>query len=136
MPILWLFLQRFLRVPSPFISNLLGLSGRLFLIGDSPLARALAGAGVRMSALAAGWQTTTVPQTTIRAHFYEALDVHRDFFAEVAFDCAFSLDQGTEMVDFLLGKIGDLLLWIDLRPVQKRQGACTPNAVNISQPNG
>src|SRR5690242_13246455 len=60
----------------------------LLLVGNRSAARTLARTGVGVRALAANRQATAMPQTAIRAHLDVTLDVHRDLFAEVAFDGA------------------------------------------------
>src|SRR5436853_2047322 len=64
------------------------LGRRLLLVGHSAAPRSFASAGVGMTALAANRQTAPVPKAAIRAHLDVTLDVHRDFLAKVAFDCA------------------------------------------------
>ena len=72
-------------------------------------------------------------ETAISAHFDETLDVHRDFFAQIAFHGAFIFDQGTNLVDLVLGQVGDLLFGIDASSVQQREGPGTPDSVDIRE---
>jgi hypothetical protein len=89
-----------------------------------------------MSTLTASRQTATMPQSAIRTHFHQALDIHRDFLAEIALDRAFPFDQIPEMIHFLLGKIAHFLFRVYLRPMKKRQSTGPPDAIDIGQPDG
>jgi hypothetical protein len=73
-----------------------------------------------MGALPTRRQTAPVPQAAISAHFHQALDIHRNFFAKIALNRAFALDQSTKMIDFFLRQIPDLLSRVYLRPMKKR----------------
>ena len=73
-------------------------------------------------ALAADRQIAAVAAATIALNVDQALDVHRDVFARVAFDVAFLLDHLADAVDLVLAQILDLLERIDLR---RRQNACS-----------
>src|SRR5579864_7298647 len=102
MPLLTTFFSFFLKVfffpvfAGAFaMDSSLGLGGCFLLIGDGPAARSLTGSRVGMGPLTAHRQTAAMTKTAISAHFDEALDIHRDFLAEVAFDSAFILNQGT-----------------------------------------
>jgi hypothetical protein len=46
-----------------------------------------------VGALAAHRQAAAVPQAAIGTHFDVALDVHRDFLAQIAFDRAFGFEN-------------------------------------------
>src|SRR6185436_1077730 len=61
------------------------LTRSLFLVRHRAAARALAGSRIGVRALAAHRQATAMPQSAIRPHLDVTLDIHRDFFAEVAF---------------------------------------------------
>src|SRR3954449_4268029 len=97
------FLKVFLRLPAPsFFSfsgrpasaaaSLFAMSDH-FLLGDRALARALAGAGVGLGALAAHRQCAAVPQPAVAADLHQPLDVHRDLLAEIALDTTLVLDH-------------------------------------------
>ena len=66
-----------------------------------------------MGPLAADRQAAAMPQSAIGAHFDVTLDVQRDFLAEIAFDRAFVFEDLTDVVDFFLRQISDLLVRID-----------------------
>src|ERR1700685_2481681 len=63
-----------------------GLGRRFLLVRDGALAWTFARARIGVRALPPNRQTTPVPQSAIGAHLHQALDVHRDFLAQVAFD--------------------------------------------------
>src|ERR1043166_7857982 len=67
----------------------------LLLVRDGAAARTLAGTGVGVGALATNRQPAAVPQSAIGAHLDVTLDVHRDFFAEIALYRAFFFEDGT-----------------------------------------
>jgi len=60
------------------------------------LARAFAGSGVGLSALAADGQTPEMPDSAIAFDALEALQVHADFPAEIAFDDVFAILNGMD----------------------------------------
>src|SRR5207244_1350112 len=55
------------------------------LLGDGALARALARSRIGARSLTAHRQRPPMTHAAIAADFHQPLDVHRDFFAEVAF---------------------------------------------------
>ena len=60
------------------------------------LARAFAGSGVGLSALAADGQTPEMSNSAIAFDALEALQVHADFPAEIAFDNVFAILNGMD----------------------------------------
>jgi hypothetical protein len=78
---------------------------RLLLLSDRAFARTLAGAGIRMGALSANRQIAAVTESAIRTDFDEPLDVHRNVFAQIAFDAAFAFDDLADAVDFVFRKV-------------------------------
>src|SRR6185437_10678967 len=73
--------------------------------------------------------------STIGTDFDQSLDVHRNIFAEIAFDVAFVLDDLTDTVHFVFAKILNLLVAIDIGARQNSLRARIPDAVNVSQRN-
>src|SRR5262245_36044725 len=63
---------------------------RCFLLGHRRAAWAFARARVRMCALTANRKSTTMPQSTIGADVHQALDVHLNALAKVAFNLTLS----------------------------------------------
>src|SRR5437016_1876190 len=80
------------------ISNSLALRRRDFLAGDR-FGGTLAGARVRVRALAANRQTLAVTHAAIAAQIHQPLDVHRHFAAQVAFDDIFAVDDLADLND-------------------------------------
>src|SRR5579863_7136878 len=79
----------------------LGLRAGFLLIGHGAAPRTLAGTRIGVSALAAHRQPAAMPHAAIGAHLDQALDVHRDLFAQVAFNRTFGLENRSDMVDFV-----------------------------------
>jgi len=52
-------------------------------------------------------------ESTIRADFDQPLDVHRNIFAEVAFDVAFAFDDLADAIDLVFVQVLHLLVRID-----------------------
>src|ERR1700691_27027 len=107
----------------------------LLLVGHGAAPRTLAGAGVSVSALAAHGQAAPVPQAAIGTHLDVALDIHRDFLAQVAFDSAFLFQNLADAIDFILGQIGHLLIEIDARPVEQRPRTGAPDTIDVREPD-
>src|SRR5580658_3189322 len=105
------------------------------LIGHGAAPRTLAGACVGMRALAAHRQAAPVPQAAIGAHLDVALDVHRDFLAQIAFDRAFLFQNRADATDFVLRQIGYLFVEIDARAVEQRPRTRAPDAIDIGEPD-
>src|ERR1700692_2273004 len=73
---------------SSWFRHVLCLPCRFLLICYRALARTLTSASVGVSALSPDRQAAAVAVSTIRPDFDEPLDVHRDVFAQIAFDVA------------------------------------------------
>src|SRR5271170_754757 len=86
-----------------------------------------------MRPLTAGRQITAVAQSAIRLNINQPLDVHRDIFAQVAFDLAFFLDDLTDTVDLVLAQVLDLLEGIDLRSSQDAERPRIANPENVCE---
>src|SRR5687768_2547667 len=83
----------------------LGLGGCLLLVGDRAAPRTLAGARIGVRALAAHRKIPAVPQSAVSADLDQALDVHGDCLAQVAFDLALLLDDLTDAIDLFFVKV-------------------------------
>ena len=64
-------------------------------------------------------QAAAMPQSAVGPHFDVTLDVQRDFLAEIALDRALVFEDLTDVVDFVLGHVADLLVGIDAGPVEQ-----------------
>src|SRR5258708_17830815 len=106
---------------------------RLLLLRDRALARAFAGARVRMSALSADRQVAAMAEAAIGADFDEPFDVHRNFLAQIALDQPLLLNHGTDAVDFFFAEVLDLLHRIHFGLVENTSGARMPDAVDVGQ---
>src|SRR4051794_26057895 len=63
------------------------------LLGNRALARSLACAGVGLRALPPDRKRTPMAHPAVAADFHQALDVHRDLLAEIAFDATLLLNH-------------------------------------------
>src|SRR6476620_2232732 len=86
----------------------------LLLVRNRSLARAFAGARVGMRALSADRQVAAVAVAAVGTDFDEALDVHRNFLAQIAFHHAFRFNDLADAIDFVFAQILDFLIGIDL----------------------
>ncbi len=66
-----------------------------------------------MGALAADRQALAVAKAAVGGEVHQALDVHRDFAAEVALDLIVGVDRLADLEDFLVGKVLDPALGRD-----------------------
>jgi len=73
------------------------------------------------------------PQSAVGADLDKALDVHRDFLAEIAFHRALFFQNLADAIHVVFAEIADLLVEIDPSPVQQGTRTGTANAVNVSQ---
>src|SRR5579864_9320244 len=89
------------------------LRRRFLLVGHGAAARSFARAGVGVGPLAAYRQAAAVPHAAVGTHLDVALDIHRDFLAQVAFHGAFLFEDLAHAVHFVLGEVADLLVKVD-----------------------
>jgi len=106
---------------------------RLLFVRDRSLTRSLAGTRVGMRALSANRQVAAVTVSAVGADFDEPLDVHRNFFAQIAFHHAFGLDDLADAVDLVFAEILNLLVPVHVRLLQNTGRARIANAVNVSE---
>src|SRR3954471_7904418 len=100
--------------PKPTTDNLfLCLARDLLLVRNSALTRTFAGARIGVRALSTDRQAATVTKSTVRSDFDQPLDMHRDVFAEIAFDSAFALDDLADAIDFIFTEVLNLLGGLD-----------------------
>src|SRR5262245_43168113 len=129
------FLKLFFLVLAGALAIFLCFGRRLLLVGDGAAPRALAGPGVSMGALPPYRQATAVPQTTIGTHLDVALDIHRDFLAQIAFHRAFLFQDLANPVDLVFIEVRHLLVKIDAGAIQQRPRTAAPDSVNIGEPD-
>ena len=86
-----------------------------------------------MGALTAYRQRLPVAQAAIALNVDEALDVHRNVLAQVAFDFALVLNDLADAVHLFLAQILDLLEAIDVGLVQNLAGAGLTDPENVSE---
>src|SRR6185312_5349489 len=98
------------------------------------LTRALARARVRVRALAADREALAVAQTTVAAEIHQALDVHRDFAAQVAFDLdAERLEDVADGAHVVLVEIVAALVGRDLGLLEHSRRRSLANAVDVRE---
>jgi hypothetical protein len=86
-------------------------------------------------ALSTSGKTATVTQSTVGLDVDEALDVHADVLAEIAFDITLVLDDLTDTVNLVFAEILDLLEWVNIRGSQDTQRTWVTDPVNVSEPD-
>src|SRR5213082_1143134 len=77
------------------------------LLHDARLARALAGACIRLGALAANRQATAMAEAAVATEVHQALDVDRHFATQVAFD-RHAADFFADLLEVSVGQVLDL----------------------------
>src|SRR5689334_20662944 len=96
------------------------------------LARAFAGSGVGLSALAANRQAAQVANTSIALDALQALKVHTDFAAQVAFDYVFAVLNGmNDLRELLLGQILGADARVNLGFCENIAGIARANPIDI-----
>jgi hypothetical protein len=83
---------------------------QLLLLACDRLCRTLAGTGIGVGALTTNRQATAMAQTAVAAQVHQALDVHRDFAAQIAFDLVVAVDGFTNLQHFGVGQLVDAAL--------------------------
>src|SRR5271157_2592510 len=103
------------------------------LVRYRALTRTLAGAGVGVGALPTDGQAAAMTIPTIRTDLDEPLDVHRDVFAQIAFDVAALLDDLTDAVDLIFIEVAHLLGGLHIGRAENALRARIPDAENVRQ---
>src|SRR5262249_50801962 len=85
------------------------------LLDHDALARALAGTGVRVSALATHGQALAVTDATIGADVHQPFHVHRDLATEVTFHLDLALEDLAHAAGLVLGPRLHALVVVDAR---------------------
>ena len=76
-----------------------------------------------------------MPQSAVRSHLDVTLDVHRDFFAQVAFDRAFFFENRTNVVDFVFRQITNFFVEVNPAAVKEGLRSGTADAVDLCEPD-
>jgi len=74
-----------------------------------------------------------VTRTAIALNVDQALDVHLDVLAEIAFDVSFVLDHLTDAVNLVFAQILDLLEGVYIRLLQNLLGARVPDPEDVRE---
>jgi hypothetical protein len=110
-----------------------GLGLRITLHADG-LPGTLPRARVGGSALAAHWQTAHVADTAIALDALQALKVHTQLAAEIAFDhVATILDCVNDLGNLLLRKVFGAHMRLNLGGLQDGNGVHRANAINVTE---
>jgi hypothetical protein len=72
-------------------------------------------------------------QTAIASDVHQALDIHRDFPAQVTFDPHLLVDDLADAVDLIVSQIAHSCIWVDIRPLEKLLARMQPNPEDIGQ---
>jgi hypothetical protein len=100
------------------------------------LSRALARARIGLSSLAPHGQSPQVSDTSIALNALEALQIHSDLAAQVAFDYVLAiLDRVNDLGELLLSQVLGPNARVNLGPGQDVDGVARADAVNIAQGN-
>src|SRR6185312_14276407 len=110
---------------------LLPYSPKSLLLALNCLGRSLAGARIGMRALAANRQRAAMAQAAIAAKIHEALDVHRDFAAQIALDLIVAVDGFANLQHFSIGKLVDTTLGRNTHLIDDLLGKLFADAVNV-----
>ena len=104
----------------------------LFADGDR-LARALTSPSISVGALAADRQTLPVPKATVGSQIHQALNIHADDTAKIAFHVEVLFHVITDTRDFIFGQLVSFLIGVDVNRFQNRIGTAAANPKNIGQ---
>ena len=107
--------------------------GDFLLCRDCALPRSFAGARIGVRALSPRRQAAAVAQSTVGLNVDEALDVHRDVLAEIAFDVSLVLDNLADAVYLVFAEILDLLEWVNIRRSEDAQRTRVADPVDVSE---
>src|SRR6185437_1419520 len=108
----------------------IGLLGHFLLAGDG-LRGALARACIGVGALAADGKAAAMAQAAIAAEIHQALDVHRHFAAQIAFDEKVAVDRLADLDDLGVGQVVDAALRRDADLVADLLGRA--DAMDVAQ---
>src|SRR6478735_3652411 len=126
------FLKTFLRPAAPdFFSSAMVL--HRLLLRDGALARALPRARVGLRALASHRQAAAMPQAAVAADLHQALDVERNFLAEVPLHAAHFFDHLRNGAHILFRQVLDPHVRADARCLEDVARALAPDAEDVGE---
>lgn len=112
-----------------------GLGIRIALHADR-LARTFARAGVGLGALTAHWQSTQMADATVAFDTLQALQVHAEFAAQIAFDDILaSLDRVHDLGHLVFIQVFGADARVDLRAFEDLLRIDRADAVNVAERN-
>jgi hypothetical protein len=115
------------------------LIGQLFLgchlLAGDGLGRALTRARVGVRTLTANRKALTMTQATIAAEIHEALDVHRDFTAKIAFNLEIFVDEFADLQQLGFKQLVDALVRLKAGAGANIERELRTNAVQIPKGN-
>jgi hypothetical protein len=74
-----------------------------------------------------------VSQTAIAPDVHQALDIHRDFPAQIALDPHLLVDNLTNAIDFIISQVAHSRIWIDVGALEESLTGMQPNPEDIRQ---
>jgi hypothetical protein len=86
-----------------------------------------------MRALSANRQAAAMTQAAITTDVHETLYIHLDALSQIALDLALPIDDGADLIEFVLVKIADLCVDIHSGFVQYRSRPRFSDTVDIGQ---
>ena len=72
-------------------------------------------------------------QTAIAPNVHQALDIHRDFPAQIALDAHFLVDDVTNAVDFVVSQVTHSCIRVDIGALEKLLARMQPNPEDVRQ---
>src|SRR5262245_36785032 len=105
------------------------------LLPGDRLARALAGPGVRLAALAADREVPAVPGPAVAANVFQPLDVRSLGSAQGPFDQVFPVEDGRDPGDLVVGQFLGPPLRVDAGLVTQPQGKSRPDPSQVAKAN-
>src|SRR3954470_9171801 len=121
--------------PFPLTGNWRPETGNSYclLLRHRTLARPFARPRVRLRPLAADRQIAPMPQPAVAADFHQPLDVHRDFFTEIAFDAPLLLDDPADLSHVVFRQILDPDVRADGGGAEDVHRALPSDAVDVGE---
>jgi hypothetical protein len=96
-------------------------------------ARAFASAGIGVSALAANWKPSAVPQSSVTAKVHKTLDVHRDFRPQIALHLQMGIYYLPDRIYLHIAQIVTFDIHADPGHLENFPGRRSADTVNVSE---